>query len=208
MRTHHSALGGVALALALTLTGCSDDDPTADPTPPTTPPTTASSSPTESTSPTTEPETPKQKAVRLASAQTKAFVEALNRLSKHPNRSMAVLEDYLRDMALADNRDYIKGFRGRGEHQVGDVTLTKLKMGPDGVVFRKSHPQVTVDLQVCYDLGDTHVVDSDGNVVPPGPGVVKVGQARYAIYAESWPSDSPSDWRIGKQIVAGDPCTL
>ena len=36
MRKHHSALGGVALALALTLTGCSDDgtDPEAEDTPP------------------------------------------------------------------------------------------------------------------------------------------------------------------------------
>ena len=35
MRKHHSALGGVALALALTLTGCSDDgnDPEAEDTP-------------------------------------------------------------------------------------------------------------------------------------------------------------------------------
>ena len=39
MRKHHSALGGVALALALTLTGCSDDgtDPEAEDTPTATP---------------------------------------------------------------------------------------------------------------------------------------------------------------------------
>ena len=39
MRKHHSVLGGVALALALTLTGCSDDgtDPDAQDTPTATP---------------------------------------------------------------------------------------------------------------------------------------------------------------------------
>ena len=56
MRKHHSALGGVALALALTLTGCSDDgtDPEAEDTPTATPPTPTSASPT--------PKTPEEKA--------------------------------------------------------------------------------------------------------------------------------------------------
>jgi hypothetical protein len=57
MRKHHSALGGVALALALTLTGCSADgtDPEAEDTPSAT----ASSEPT---SPSPTPKTPKEKA--------------------------------------------------------------------------------------------------------------------------------------------------
>ncbi len=66
MRKHHSALGGVALALALTLTGCSDDgtDPEAEDTPTATP----SSSPT-STAPT--PQTPEEK----AAAQLAMYLE-------------------------------------------------------------------------------------------------------------------------------------
>lgn len=57
MRKHHSVLGGVALALALTLTGCSDDgtDPEAEDSPTATP----SSTPT-STAP--APQTPEEKA--------------------------------------------------------------------------------------------------------------------------------------------------
>lgn len=66
MRKHHSVLGGVALALALTLTGCSDDgtDPEAEDTPTATP----SSSPT-STAPT--PKTPEEK----AAAQLAMYLE-------------------------------------------------------------------------------------------------------------------------------------
>ena len=66
MRKHHSVLGGVALAFALTLTGCSDDgtDPNAEDTPTATPSTPTSTTPTStpptSTSPT--PKTPEEKA--------------------------------------------------------------------------------------------------------------------------------------------------
>ncbi|HEY9565461.1 MAG TPA: DUF3558 domain-containing protein [Nocardioides sp.] len=67
MRKHHSALGGVALALALTLTGCSDDgsnDPDATDTPTATP----SETPT-SASPT--PKTPEEK----AAAQLQTYLD-------------------------------------------------------------------------------------------------------------------------------------
>jgi hypothetical protein len=56
MRKHHSVLGGVALALTLTLTACSDDgtDPEAEDTPTATPSTPSSAPPT--------PKTPEEKA--------------------------------------------------------------------------------------------------------------------------------------------------
>lgn len=51
MRKHHSTLGGVALALALTLTGCGGDDtdPTVQDTPSQSPPPTPTSTPTSKT---------------------------------------------------------------------------------------------------------------------------------------------------------------
>lgn len=58
MRKHHSTLGGVALALALTLSGCGDDD--TDPKGQETPSETPSSTPTPTSSPT--PKTPEEKA--------------------------------------------------------------------------------------------------------------------------------------------------
>ncbi len=66
MRNHHSVLGGVALALALTLTGCSDDgtEPDATDTPTATP----SETPT-SASPT--PKTPEEK----AAAQLQTYLD-------------------------------------------------------------------------------------------------------------------------------------
>ncbi len=65
MRKHHSALGGVALALALTLSGCGDDDtePKGQETPSETPSPTASSTPT--------PKTPEEK----AAAQLVAYLD-------------------------------------------------------------------------------------------------------------------------------------
>jgi hypothetical protein len=67
MRKHHSALGGVALALALALTGCGGDDnePTVQETPSQSPsPTTPTASPT--------PKTDEEK----AAAQLTAYLEA------------------------------------------------------------------------------------------------------------------------------------
>jgi hypothetical protein len=67
MRKHHSVLGGVALALALTLTGCGDDDtePKGQETPSETPsPSTPTSTPT--------PKTPEEK----AAAQLTKYLDA------------------------------------------------------------------------------------------------------------------------------------
>ncbi|HRI96785.1 MAG TPA: hypothetical protein PLZ93_14305 [Nocardioides sp.] len=67
MRKHHSALGGVALALALTLMGCSDDgsDPNAEDTP--------TASPTETpTSASPTPKTPEEKAAAQLTRYLKA----------------------------------------------------------------------------------------------------------------------------------------
>lgn len=65
MRKHHSALGGVALALALALTGCGDDD--TDPTVQETPSETPSPTPTSTPS----PKTPEEK----AAAQLQTYLE-------------------------------------------------------------------------------------------------------------------------------------
>jgi hypothetical protein len=203
MRTHHSALGGPVLVLALLLTGCSDD-PTADPTSPTTPPTTTSSSPTESTSPTTEPETPKQKAIRLATVQTKAYIRTYERLYANPDLPLDILDKYANTQALLETKSAIQQRRVQNQRLVGHSKIIKTWLGPEKVVFNQKAPMAVVDLYVCYDLNGSHFVDQQGNPLPQtGP---QVAQVRYAIYADSWPNESSSNWRVGKEFGTGEPC--
>ena len=81
--------------------------------------------------------------------------------------------------------------------------ITKTWLGPEGVVFNSKAPKGVVDLYVCFDLNGSHIVDQQGNTTPIEP---QVAQARYAIYAQDWPNESPSDWRVGKEHAAGEPC--
>lgn len=203
MKKHHSALGGVAVALALTLLGCSDDDPTADPTPPTTSPATGSSSQAESTTPTTEPETPKQKAIRFATEQAKAYLGAYIRLYANPELPLRILDKYANTQALLEARSGIQERRDRGERWIGRPKITKTWLGPEKIVFNEEPPMAVVDLYMCVDLNGSHFVDEQGNKIPIEP---QVSQARYAIYAEDWPSESTSDWRVGKEFTGGEPC--
>jgi len=100
----------------------------------------------------------------------------------------------------------IEDFRSKGQRKVGSTRLIKFKIGQ--IEFSNEAPQARVELQVCYDRGNSHFVDSQGHVIPDRPGVVKVGFARFALFADVWPSDDPSDWRIGRQEVQGLPCEL
>jgi hypothetical protein len=144
--------------------------------------------------------------VRLAKTQLKAFYAVQNDLLQHPEKSLAALDRYLRDQVLVERQQYTQGFRDRGERQIGASKLIKFRVGD--VAFRDTSPQAAVELEVCYDLGDSHFVDSTGQVVPPRPGAIKVGYARFALFADEWPSDSIKDWRIGRQEVQGKPCSL
>jgi hypothetical protein len=92
MRKHHSVLGGVALALTLTLTGCSDDgtDPQAEDTP--------TATPTQrSTSASPTPKTPEAKAVAQLQRYLKVRDDALRAMKVDGKRldEVAAGQEYL-----------------------------------------------------------------------------------------------------------------
>jgi hypothetical protein len=204
MRKHRSTLGGaaaLALVMTLAMAGCKDDNPPADPSPTTS--TSATSSPTESTTPTTEPETPEQKATRLATEQAKAYFKTYFRLYAHPELPLDILDRYANTQALLDAKSALQERRDSGERWVGKPKVTKAWLGTEKVVFNEQAPMAVVDLYICYDLNGSHRVDAQGNVTEIKP---QVAQARYAIYAQDWPNESPSDWRVGKEFTSGEPC--
>jgi hypothetical protein len=193
------------LAACTALAGCQSGDRPSSSSNSDPPPT---SSPANPSSTTQEPrqEPRRQRAVRLAKGQLKAFYRIQNDLLQHPEEPLDVLDLYLRDQVLVERQQYTEGFRDRGERQVGSSSLIKFRVGD--VAFRDTSPHAAVELEVCYDLGDSHFVDSSGQLVPARPGAIKVGYARFALFADKWPSDSIEDWRIGRQEVEGKPCSL
>jgi len=92
MRNHHSVLGGVALALALTLTACSDDgtDPDAQDTPTATP----------STTPTSTPPTP-------IAPEEKAATALTNYLDVRDDALRAATIDFKRLNKVATGREFL-----------------------------------------------------------------------------------------------------
>ena len=195
-----------SLVLAALLTACqSDGQPPEAGGSPSDGPTAISSSTDTSTEP-PEEESRRERATRLAKSQLRAFYKVQNDLLQHPGKPLSVLEEYLRDQVLVERQQYTQGFRDRGERQVGASKLIKFRVRD--VVFQEDSPRAAVDLEVCYDLGDSHFVNASGQVVPPRPGAIKVGYARFALFSDELPSTSREDWRIGRQEVQGQPCTL
>jgi hypothetical protein len=193
---------------ATLLTGC-DSGSTAspDPTPSPTTPSSPTSSPTATEATTPPAETPKEKAKRLATKQVTAYIRVTDRLFADPELPLSILDNYANTQALGEIRESIQKRRDRGERIVGQTEITKTWLGEEGVVFNKKAPRAVVDLYVCYDIDNAQVIDANGDTRPlVGPDVPQVAQARYAVYADDWPNDSPSDWRVGKEFAAGEPC--
>ncbi len=172
MRNHHSVLGGVALALALTLTACSDDgtDPDAQDTPTATPSTTAPTSATP-TSATPTPQTPED----LAAVALVSYFTITEKAEKSGKlKDLVKLSEVATGDAYFNERtkvmDYnANGVRLRGtiQHELGDVVTVA---------------SGTLVISDCEDRAKSKVVVlASGNVVPftdpdgnPMPDRVKV----------------------------------
>jgi hypothetical protein len=180
MRKHHSALGGVALALALTLSGCGDDDtdPKGQETPSETP------SPTPTSTPT--PKTPEEK----ASTQLTKYLEVRDIAYRKRTIDFKTLnpvatgEEFLElqeavvDLTMADvtkTGDYVHTLgepRNRGseivitdcEDRTGVTVKVKGKVrtpdykAPDGNPLRNPAP---VEYTLVKDKGVWKVSESD-----------------------------------------------
>jgi len=109
MRKHHSALGGVALALALALTGCGGDDnePTVQETPSQSPsPTTPTASPT--------PKTPEEK----AAAQLTKYLEVRDLAQRKRTIDFKTLNPVATGDVFLDLQETVVNMK------MGDVTET------------------------------------------------------------------------------------
>ncbi len=149
MRKHHSAIGGVALALTLTLTGCSDDgtDPDAQDTPTATVSTPATSAPPA-------PKTPEEKAAAALTSYLDVRDDALR----------AATIDFKRLNKVATGREFLNI-----QQNVGALKSSGTKVTGE-YVHTLDEPRGRTDTTfIITDCEDRSGVERrrQGNAVPP-----------------------------------------
>ncbi|PUA79481.1 hypothetical protein [Nocardioides currus] len=152
MSKHHSVLGGVALALALILTGCSDDstDPDATDTP--------TATPTETpTSASPAPKTPEEK----AAAQLTAY------LGVRDDAFRAATIDFKRLNKVATGDEFLQV-----QARVADLDLYKIKVTGEYVHTLSDPRPRTAKKFIITDCEDRSGVKEmkGGKEVPPAQG--------------------------------------
>lgn len=150
MRARNAAVGAIALVLALTLTGCSDDspDPGADPSP------TATPTATPTPSPTPTPKTPEEK----AAAQLQRYLEVRD------DAFRAATIDFKRLNKVATGDEFLQV-----QARVADLERYRIKVTGQYVHTLDEPRQRTDNKVLITDCEDRSGVreHKDGKLVPP-----------------------------------------
>lgn len=198
-----TALATAALLVAA-LTSCADhgDDPTASPSA-----TPSSPAPTTTTA-TTKPPSESEIASTAAAALVTKYYATVDRLGQQPTASLDQLSTVATGVQLSAERNLLKSQRKANEKQVGDTKVVKLDV--QSVNLENSDPSAgkvpTVQIDVCWDVGQVDVVDATGKSVVsksrPNAGWTRLTVANY-YYA----ADPTAGWRVATgQDLKRDPC--
>jgi hypothetical protein len=193
-RVRHLNVVGAATCLALALGACSDGNPAATPATPNTaaPPT----APGTASAPTPAPTTLSPgEAEERARASAKDYLALFDEISADPNRDVTELEQVASGRALDWATHQITAWREAGQTGVGaqvasDFSVTAVDLDP-GDDPDDWYP--TVGLTACIDLGETDLVDENGNSVVPSSRPDRV-LVDYVVGIVGWPEDQ--HWRV------------
>lgn len=197
------ALATAALALAAVV---SCDDSANDPE--------ASPSPTASTrAPTTSSPTPlseSEKASAAASALVEKYYATVDKLNKDSNAGLGQLLGVATSLQLSAQRTVIKTQRESGQRQTGDTKVAQVKVR--SVNLDNSGPRSgkvpTVEVDVCWDVSNVDVVDSDGKSVV-APSRPDTGWTRLTVANYDFETDPANGWRVATgQDVERTPCDV
>jgi hypothetical protein len=190
----------------LALGACTTSDPDATPgTSNTAPPLTA---PTSASAPTPESTTlAPAEAEDRARASVEDYLALFDEISADPNRDVAELEQVASGRALDWATHQITAWRKAGQTGVGsqvasDFSVTAVELAPDG---KPDDWYPTVGLTACIDLGETDLVDENGNSVVPASRPDRV-LVDYVVGVVGWPEDQR--WRVvsdDAQLTDSDP---
>lgn len=195
-----------ALALILTIAGCSNDPadpgtlPTTSATGASTPPTpTPSASPSGSASPTLTPA--EQAAVTAARPPVDDYMRVTDKSMQDPTGfDDSRLAKVAISSALADAQDDLAHVRENKYHQIGETVITEVALLDVDLRFKpKRTPPYIPTVQFCvdYDVSNLVLVDRKGTKITdpdrPSTGVVRVGVSNYEYPDGPWLT-SYLDW--------------
>lgn len=189
-----------ALVLAA-VTGCAGgNSPTADPTTSSTP----ASSPTASASPTS----PSEAASSAASHKLRDYFATVDRLGQDPAAALDPLDQVATSTQLSAERRLLKSQHGRGERQVGETRVARLKV--QSVNLDNSDPSAgkvpTVVIDVCWDVSKVDVLSKDGKSIVSAHRP-DTGWTRYIVANYRYAANPSGGWRVASgQDLKQAPC--
>jgi hypothetical protein len=177
------------------LTSCTDEgkDPAANGTP-------TPSSPASTTSPSTPP-SDSEIASEAASAVVRKYFKTVDLVRQDSNRPASELNAVASSSQLTAQRNLLKSQREAGRHQVGETTLVEVKVESVSL-----NGPATAQVDVCWDVRDVDIVDSDGNSVVT-PERKDVGWTRFTVTNATWDTAPTDGWRVsGGSDLEKEPC--
>jgi hypothetical protein len=204
MKTTHSILGGVALALVLLTAGCADD-------PGDNPKTQVTESPTPTPSKTLSPrEQFEEDAKADAQDALTLYFKVVDQVGQNPKLPLSRLGRVAISTMLGVKENSFRNWRKDGWRQTGSLEVTDMRV--ESVNLGNSDPAAgkvpTVVVTICTDASDVDVLDRTGKsvVLDSRPDVVTT---EYTVANYSWKSDKRGGWRVavGKDTEAGS-CAL
>ena len=194
-----------AAMLLVALTSCADDsnDPAANPSP-----SPSSPAPSTSATTTTTPPSESELASEAASAVLRKYYDVRNKLRQDPAQPLALLDDVAISTELAAHKNLFKTERKQGLHQVGATKVAELEV--QSVNLDNSDPKAgkvpTVQIDLCFDVSDVDVVDSDGKSVV-SPDRPDTGWIQFLVSNYQWDADPESGWRVASsKDIERTPC--
>lgn len=197
--------GAIAVATAVLLlvavTSCANDS--TDPVPSGTP-TSSSPAATAATTPPSETEV----ASAAASATLRQYYNVRNQLRQDPSQPLTLLKSVAISTELSAQQNLFKKERKQGLHQVGQTAIAQLEVR--SVNLDNSDPKAgkipTVQIELCFDVGDVDVVDKNGKSVI-SPDRPDTGWIQFVVANYEWDSNPAGAWRVASsKDIERTPC--
>jgi hypothetical protein len=200
--TRPFVLVGVLLLLSA---GCTATSP-----PPLAPSATTSPSVSPSAEPTPSPETDEERATAQAEALVRDFYRVNDEVRSDHDVALSRLEAVATSTTLSGYKRLYEQERRDDEHQTGSTAIAELET--QTVSLDNSDPDAgrvpTVVVDVCIDIRDVDVLDSDGNSLA-AENKPETAWDRHHVANYEWDKNPDDGWRVASsESLEKKPCSV